>query len=136
MVLLLFFASLCVNTMKNEDVNAYIEGLAGPGKEAFKKLWNVLRQEVPEAEEIICYGLPTLRLNKKNLIHAGAWKEHMALYPGAAAVAHFSGHPDCGNHSKGSIRFSYGQNGLLDVAIELLRYRIQELKKTGRVLKN
>jgi len=113
--------------MKNKEIISYTESLPGPAKTEFENLWMAISSLIPEAEELICYGLPTLRLRKKNVIHAGAWKNHIALYPGAAAVKKFSDHPDCSDHSKGSIRFTYGSEKLIPLALQLVEFRVREI---------
>lgn len=113
--------------MKNKEIIAYTESLPEPSKTEFKNLWRAISSLIPESEELISYGLPTLRLRKKKAIHAGVWKNHIALYPGASAVKKFSDHPDCSDHSKESIRFTYGSEKLILFALQLVEFRMHEI---------
>ena len=36
---------------------------------------------VPAAVRVICYDMPTWQVEGVALVHVGAWKKHVALYP-------------------------------------------------------
>lgn len=59
---------------------------------------------LPRAKEEIKYGIPTFVL-EKNIVHFGGTKNHVALYPGAAAVEHFKNELTYYKTSKGTIKF-------------------------------
>ena len=42
-----------------------------------------LRALLPDATEAIAYGMPTYKRTKRNIIHFGAFKNHMRIFPGA-----------------------------------------------------
>jgi uncharacterized protein YdhG (YjbR/CyaY superfamily) len=80
-----------------DRVDAYISTFPPDVQAVLRKIRGVLRRAVPEAEEIISYRMPALRLNGIVLYYA-AFKNHIGIYPpihGSAslerALARYSG---------------------------------------------
>ena len=65
-----------------------------------------IRAALPDATEKISWQMPTF-WRGRNLIHFAAQKNHLGIYPGAAAMAHFA--PQLTGHktSKGAVQFPY-----------------------------
>jgi uncharacterized protein YdhG (YjbR/CyaY superfamily) len=82
---------------------------------------------VPTAQEKISYGIPTFALGS-NLFHFAAFKAHIGLYPGAAAIKAFAAQLT-------SYRTSKGTNQIpLDLVDALLDFNLKAraLKATGQ----
>ena len=89
-------------------VDAYIAAQSPGIRPLLEELRATLRAALPQAKEVISWGMPTYR-GKGNLIHFAAQKKHIGLYPGDAATAHFADRLADYAVSKGSIRFPYTQ---------------------------
>jgi uncharacterized protein YdhG (YjbR/CyaY superfamily) len=50
-------------------------------QELLQKLRKVVRESASQAEETISYQIPTFKLNGRNLVHFGAFKDHIAFFP-------------------------------------------------------
>jgi uncharacterized protein YdhG (YjbR/CyaY superfamily) len=70
------------------SVDAYIGTHAKSVRDRLDLIRQTIRKVVPEAQEKISYGIPTFTL-EGNLIHYAAFKNHIGLYPGSAAIAAF-----------------------------------------------
>ena len=57
---------------------------------------------MPDAEERICWSMPTFRKGR-NLIHFAAFRNHIGLYPGEEATAAFAEKLSGFEVSKGTI---------------------------------
>lgn len=66
----------------------------------------VIRAALPNATEKISYQMPTF-WQGRNLIHFAAQKNHLGIYPGAAAMEHFAPRLVEYKTSKGAIQFPY-----------------------------
>ena len=44
-----------------------------------------LHEAVPGMTEAMSYGMPTLKLDGKSLVHFAGWKKHVSLYPAPEA---------------------------------------------------
>jgi uncharacterized protein YdhG (YjbR/CyaY superfamily) len=63
-------------------VEEYIAAQKPEARARLQELRNTIRAAVPEATEVMSYGMPTYRLGGRR-VHFGAAKRHCALYGGA-----------------------------------------------------
>ncbi len=91
-----------------ESVDAYIAEQGEDIRDLLEEVRRVISEALPEATERMAWQMPTYR-GKTNLIHFAAQKNHLGLYPGEEAVAHFAEElRGMGvRFAKGSIRFPY-----------------------------
>ncbi len=66
---------------KDAAVTAYIEALSPETRTALETVMGVARETLPGADEVIRYGIPTFQLAGRSVVHVGAWKEHLSVYP-------------------------------------------------------
>lgn len=66
-------------------IDAYIEGLEPPFREAIAHLREVVRAAAPDAEEVITYAMPGIALNGP-LVSYFAFKKHCSFFPMGNAV--------------------------------------------------
>ncbi len=87
-------------------VDAYFAGLQDDQRAALERLRRVIRMELPDATEVISYGLPTFKYRGRGVLAIAAWKKHIAIYPMSYAVmtAHRDELADY-DVDKGTIRF-------------------------------
>ncbi len=75
---------------------------------------DAIRQAIPQAREILSWGMPTYR-RKGNVIHFAAAKNHVGLFPGDEAVAFFAPRLTGYRASKGTIQIPYRDPMPLDL---------------------
>lgn len=75
-------------------IAAYLDGIAPAQRAEFERLRRVVRELAPEAVETISYGMPTFDLRGRHLIHFGAFKNHMSLFPGTVRFTDAEPLPD------------------------------------------
>jgi uncharacterized protein YdhG (YjbR/CyaY superfamily) len=71
------------------------------------KIRTIVHKEVPTATETIKYQLPTFVLNGKNLVHFGAFKNHIGFYPTPSGIEKFKKELSKYKCSKGSVQFPF-----------------------------
>lgn len=86
----------------------YLDGLDSEQRAVLLDFMKRAMQFAPGADEVMSYGVPTLKLNGKYIIAAGAFKNHLGVYPfGSSAIkAHANLLKDYPT-SKGTIRVPY-----------------------------
>jgi uncharacterized protein YdhG (YjbR/CyaY superfamily) len=106
-------------------VTAFIEGAPEPARGRMRALAEVIRAEARGAEERIAYGLATWHQGE-NLIHLGVFKQHIGIYPGAAAMVAFADDLQGLKTSKGTIRVPH--DAPLPVALlrRIMRWRVEQ----------
>lgn len=114
---------------KYTNVDEYIDGFSGSTKVKLQQIRECIRKEVPNATEVISYGIPTYKL-QRNLIHFAGYNKHVAIYPGVNAVKQFSTKLENYKTSKGTIQFPLDNNLPLSLIKEIVRYCVdQQLSK-------
>lgn len=66
----------------------------------------IVHKTLPEAEEVITYGMPGFRYKKKYLISFGAFKDHLSVFPGSESIAVLQDELKDFKQSKGTIQFT------------------------------
>lgn len=92
---------------------------------------SVIRKTAPAALETIKYQIPTFSLHG-NLVHFGAFKNHIGFYPAPSGLVEFKDELSVYNSGKGSIQFPIEKKLPLDLIIKIVKFRVNEnLGKAG-----
>lgn len=117
-----------------KTIAEYVKG-QGKGARAFiQEMRTLCKELVPEGEEAIRYGIPTIRLHDTNLIHFAVMKSHFGFYPSSSGVKVFE--KDLKkmkiDYSKGCIRFPYGTPLPISLIKKIILFRIKEVKALSK----
>ena len=66
---------------KITSVDEYISSLPEVAREKLEEIRQIVHDVVPDVGERISYEMPTFTVGGRNLVHAGAWKTHVGIYP-------------------------------------------------------
>ena len=83
---------------------------------------DTVRAAIPHAEEVMRYGIPTLRL-KTNLLHYAGFENHIGLYPTPVAMQHFAAELRGYVQGKGSVQFPLDHPLPLDLIARIAEFR-------------
>lgn len=108
-----------------EAVAAYIDAAPEPARSRLRALADVVRAEAPEAVERIAYGLATWHKGE-NLVHLGAFKHHVGIYPGAAALVAFAEELNAFKTSKGAIQVPHDAPLPVALVRRITRWRLEQ----------
>ena len=108
------------------EIQAYFGNVPDDQRAALLTLRETIKAVVPEAEEVISYGLPTFKLHGP-LVALGSAKNHCALYHMSSNLLEMMAGDLAGyDTSKGTIRFS-PEKPLPDALVaKIVKARIQE----------
>jgi uncharacterized protein YdhG (YjbR/CyaY superfamily) len=88
------------------EVDALLARLPDEQRAALENLRRVIRAAVPQATELVNYGVPAFRLDGRNLVSYGAGKEHCSLYVQSPEVMDAHAHALIDYRtSKGTVHF-------------------------------
>lgn len=62
-------------------IDTYLQDIPSAQRAALERIRVIVKQMVPDAEEVISYGMPTFKHNGKPLLHIAAFKDHMSIFP-------------------------------------------------------
>lgn len=120
------------NTGTPKDVDSYLRRVPKEARAALEKLRQTIKSLVPEAVEVISYGIPTFKLDGRMLVSYAAFAEHCSFFPGAGPVDVHQHELKAFQTSKGTIRFTQSQPLSASLVKKLVKTRIrlnQELMK-------
>lgn len=112
----------------SNPVETYINTYSGEVKKRLNSVREVIRAVAPETTETIGYGMPTYKLNGKNMIHFAAFKHHIGLYPTPSAIEKFDEALKPYKTSKGAIQFQHSEPLPLKLIREIAISRKSELE--------
>ncbi len=116
---------------KTTDIDKYIESFPKDTQEILEEFRATIRKAAPDAEETINYGIPTLTL-KGNLVHFGAYKNHIGFYPAPSGIEAFKKDLSVYEGAKGSVKFPIDKPLPFDLISRIVKFRVNEnLEKAG-----
>lgn len=89
---------------KNITVDNYISQFPEEIQHRLNEIRDALQKAAPQAEEVISYGMPTLKFNG-NLVHYAAFKNHIGFYPTPSGIEVFEKDIAKYKNSKGAVQF-------------------------------
>lgn len=114
---------------EEKSVSAYMKSMEKETRTSLTSLRSELKRLIPDGEEVLRYGIPTLRLYGKNLIHYAGYKTHIGLYPGPKAIATFAKELSRYKTSKGAVRIPLGDTISRTLLQKIVQFCIKEHKK-------
>jgi uncharacterized protein YdhG (YjbR/CyaY superfamily) len=115
-----------------KDVETYLRTVPPEARASLEKLRRTIKSLVPEAVEVISYGIPTFRIDSRMFVSYAAFAEHCSFFPGAGPVNEHEAELKAFHTSKGTIRFTPTKPLSASLVRKLTKTRIklhQELMK-------
>jgi uncharacterized protein YdhG (YjbR/CyaY superfamily) len=69
-----------------DKVDEYLRGIEEPKRGTLEQLRGTILEIVPEAEQVISYGLPAFRVHGKTVAGFAAFKTHLSYLPFSGSV--------------------------------------------------
>lgn len=73
-----------------KNIDEHISDFPIDVQKKLTQIRTIVQKEVPEATEVIKYGIPTFVYRGVNMFHFAGYSKHIGIYPGPAAVSHFA----------------------------------------------
>jgi uncharacterized protein YdhG (YjbR/CyaY superfamily) len=73
-------------SMSSEEIDGYLAALDEPQRSTLSELRKTIMDIVPDAEQIISYGMPAFRLQDKVVGGFGGFKQHLSYFPHSGSV--------------------------------------------------
>jgi uncharacterized protein YdhG (YjbR/CyaY superfamily) len=97
-----------------------------PSRDRLNQILAALREEIPGAEEVISYGIPTFDRNGRHVLHFAGFPNHVGLYPTPHGVEAFEAELSEYPRGKGSVQLPHDRPLPLDLIRRIARYRAAE----------
>lgn len=112
--------------VKYETIDEYISLFSSSAQELLISVFITIKKVAPKSEEAISYGIPTLKLNGKNLVHFAGYEKHVGFYPGSKAVLKFAKEIATYKSAKGSIQFPIDKKMPLSLISKIVKFAVAE----------
>lgn len=115
------------------DIDTYLAGFEGETRRRLERIRAIVREEAPEAVEVISYAMPTFDLAGRHLVHFAGYGGHVGLYPMPSGITAFAEELDRYTSGKGSVRFPHGEPLPEDLIRRIVRFRVAEVADGERI---
>lgn len=108
-------------------IDDYLKRLSEPEKTELEKIRAIVKKVVPDAQEVITYGMPGFKYKGKYLIAFSNFRDHLGLFPTSDPIETHKVRLTDFQTSKGGIQFS-ADKPIPDSLIKaILRTRMNEI---------
>lgn len=114
---------------KPKTIDEYLSEQSGQTRELLETVRRTIKLAAPESTEAISYGIPTFRVNGRNMVHFAGFEHHIGLYATPDGHAAFEDELNKYKRGKGSVQFPINQPLPLDLIARIARFRADELTK-------
>lgn len=112
---------------KYNTIDEYINAQSHPQAELLQDMRKAILEAVPDAQEIINYGVPAFCLVKNGKsnqqIMIGAFKNHVGIYPHPTTIIKFEKELSKFKQGKGSIQFPLDKPIPSKLIVNMVKYR-------------
>jgi len=116
-------------------IDLYISGFPKKTQVLLKQLRKSIQEVLPEAEEVISYGIPTYKLHG-NVVHFAAYSNHIGFYPAPSGINAFKNELSTYKSAKGSVQFPIDQPLPLALIKTITAFRADENTKKALLKQN
>jgi uncharacterized protein YdhG (YjbR/CyaY superfamily) len=113
-----------------KDIDSYIEASSKEARPYLRQLRAIIRKVAPQAQEAISYGVPTYK-QSGNLVHFGAFKDHVSLFPTSSGVTAFKKDLSKFKIAKGTIQFPLDKPLPVGLIKKIIAFRVKENTQKG-----
>ena len=110
-----------------KNIDTYIQDFPKNVQKILKQIRLTIQKVAPKAESTIGYGIPTFKLNGKNLVHFAAWKNHIGFYATPSGNKAFKKELSKFQGSKGSVHFPLDRPMPLVLIKKIVQFRVKEV---------
>jgi uncharacterized protein YdhG (YjbR/CyaY superfamily) len=114
--------------MSKAEITAHLKKFDKPQRDALQAVRESIAAALPEAEEVIKYGMPTFALNGKGFIGFDGFKNHNSIFPYSGSVnARLKEELAGYEQTKGSIHFAIDKPFPKALIKKIIKVKLQML---------
>jgi uncharacterized protein YdhG (YjbR/CyaY superfamily) len=111
-----------------KSVDEYLATKPVPLQRTLARVRRVIREALPDADEVISYQIPAYRLNGRVVIYFAGWAEHFSIYPATGRlVTALGGRVAKYVASKGTLRFPLSEPVPAALIARIAKFRGNEV---------
>ncbi len=116
--------------MSAKNVDGYLRGLEESKRRTLEGLRRTILEIVPEAEEVISYGVPAFRVGGSTVAGFAAFKDHLSYLPfSGSVIAQLTNELDRYTTTKSSVHFPIDQSLPKALVKKLIQVRLADIAR-------
>lgn len=117
--------------MSSADVNGYLIGFDTRQRSALQTVRSVIVAALPTGEEVIAWGMPSIRISGVLVLSYAGFKNHNSVFPGVGAPFEgFGPEVEQFRASKGALKFARDETFPAPLLKKIIRHRIAEINES------
>ena len=115
------------------EVDAYLRGVAEPGRSTLQTLRRTILEIVPDAEQVISYRVPAFRVRGDTIAGFAAFKNHLSYLPFSGSVlSQLTDELDGYTMTKSSLHFAVDRPLPKALVKKLIAVRLAQVGRRSR----
>jgi uncharacterized protein YdhG (YjbR/CyaY superfamily) len=116
-----------------KQIDEYLRGLEEPKRSTLEALRRAILELVPEAEQVISYGVPAFRVGGKTVAGFAAFRDHLSYLPFSGSVlSQLSDELDGYTTTKSALHFPVDRPLSKRLVKRLIAVRLAEAGRSSR----
>lgn len=107
-------------------IDEYINQFPKEIQAKLNKIRKIILDNAPQSEEIMSYGMPGYKLNKKPLVYFAAFKNHIGFYATPSGHSKFQEELSKYKQGKGSVQFPNNEPIPYELIERIVKFRVIE----------
>ncbi|MGM9479101.1 iron chaperone [Pedobacter sp. GSP4] len=117
---------------KAQNIDEYIADFPVATQKILQQVRETIHLAVPEAKEVISYGMPAFKQNGV-LVYFAGYAKHIGFYPTGSGIEAFSAEFGDYKWSKGAVQFPIDKPMPLDLITRITKFKAErDMEKTKR----
>jgi uncharacterized protein YdhG (YjbR/CyaY superfamily) len=117
---------------KPENIDQYIANFPLETQKLLQQVRETIHKAVPEAKEVISYGMPAFKQNTV-LVYFAGYAKHIGFYPTASGIEIFKDEFTSYKWSKGAVQFPLDKPLPLDLITRITKFKAEhDLEKVKK----
>ena len=114
----------------SQNIDSYVAAFPADVQKVLEKIRKAISICDRRFTEAISYGIPTFRIDGKNVIHFAGFKNHVGVYPAPRGAEEFADELSRYKGGKGTVQFPLDKDIPYDLIERIARYRIAEFDRS------
>lgn len=117
--------------MSKAEITAHLKKFDKPQRDALQAVRLIISEALPEADEVIKYGIPTFAINGKGVIGFDGFKNHNSIFPYSGSIgARLKDELASYVQTKGSIHFDKEKAMPKSLLKKIIKERLKQLAES------
>ncbi len=108
------------------EIDRYIMQFPEEVQDILMKIRKVIKENAPQADELMAYGMPGYKTNKKPLVYFAAYKNHIGFYATPSGHSEFKDALSKYKQGKGSVQFPLDEPMPYELIERMVKFRVNE----------